>query len=295
MNQTREFSAWTMSGFTAVALVLGLGAAAAAGLWDLINYGPQVASIASMIAGGIAAALAIVSLRGFFTLDPNKASVLVFFGRYIGTVTTPGFHWANPLARRVTTSLRVRNFNIDKIKVNDAMGNPIEIGAVVVWRIVDTARSLFDVHSVREFVALQSETAIRAMASRFPYDEYEDPGVQTLRGNPDHVAGVLQTDVQDRLGVAGVEVMEARISHLAYAQEIAQAMLRRQQAEAIVAARRRIVDGAVGMVEMALERLEADNVVILDNERRAAMVNNLLVAVVSERDASPVINTGSLY
>lgn len=291
MQNSREVPAWRMSGFAALPLVLGLAVVGVVG----VQQGVEMVRPASIAGGVVALVLLVVGIRGFFTLDPNKASVLVFFGRYVGTVTRQGFHWANPLARRVTTSLRVRNFNIDKIKVNDAMGNPIQIGAVIVWRIVDTAKAQFDVQSVREFVALQSETAIRAMASRFPYDEYEEPGAQTLRGDPDHVAEVLRRDVQDRLGVAGVEVMEARISHLAYAQEIAQAMLRRQQAEAIVAARRRIVDGAVGMVEMALERLEKENVVDLDNERRAAMVNNLLVAVVSEREASPVLNTGSLY
>ncbi|MCA9650003.1 MAG: SPFH domain-containing protein [Myxococcales bacterium] len=291
MQNSREIPAWRMSGFAAMALLFGLGVVGVVGLAE----GTEAARAPSVIGGSLALVLLVIGVRGFFTLEPNKAAVLVFFGRYVGTVTRQGFHWANPLARRVLVSLRVRNFNIDKIKVNDAMGNPIQIGAVIVWRIVDTAKAQFDVQSVREFVALQSETAIRAMASRFPYDEYEDPGAETLRGNPDHVAEVLKRDVQDRLGVAGVEVMEARISHLAYAQEIAQAMLRRQQAEAIVAARRRIVDGAVGMVEMALERLEKENVVELDNERRAAMVNNLLVAVVSERDASPVINTGSLY
>ncbi|MEM7160332.1 MAG: SPFH domain-containing protein [Myxococcota bacterium] len=291
MQNSKEYGAWRMSGFPALALVLGL---VATGSWAL-NQGVDLAAPVEIAGGIIALAAVVVGIKGFFTIDPNKAAVLVFFGRYIGTVTKQGFHWANPLARRVITSLRVRNFNIDKIKVNDAMGNPIEIGAVIVWRIVDTAKAQFDVQSVREFVALQSETAIRAMASRFPYDEYEDPSVQTLRGNPDHVADALKRDVQDRLGVAGVEVIEARISHLAYAQEIAQSMLRRQQAEAIVAARRRIVDGAVGMVEMALERLEEEKVVVLDNERKAAMVNNLLVAVVSERDASPVINTGTLY
>ena len=288
MQNSSEYGAWRMSGFPALVLVLGL---VATGSWAL-NQGVGLASPVEIAGGVIALAAVAVGIKGFFTIDPNKAAVLVFFGRYIGTVTQQGFHWANPLARRVTTSLRVRNFNIDKIKVNDAMGNPIEIGAVIVWRIVDTAKAQFDVQSVREFVALQSETAIRAMASRFPYDEYEDPAVQTLRGNPDHVAETLKSDVQDRLGVAGVEVIEV---HLAYAQEIAQSMLRRQQAEAIVAARRRIVDGAVGMVEMALERLENEKVVVLDNERKASMVNNLLVAVVSERDASPVINTGTLY
>lgn len=291
MQTSKDYAASRISGFAAIVLVLALAVGAVGGLAVGIDTHQP-----GLIAGGcIAFALMVVCLRGFFTVDPNRAAVLVFFGRYIGTVAQQGFHWANPLAARVQLSLRVRNFNIDKIKVNDAMGNPILIGAVIVWRIVDTAKAQFDVQSVREFVALQSETAIRAMASRFPYDEYEDPSVETLRGNPDRVAEVLKTDVQDRLGVAGVEVIEARISHLAYAQEIAQAMLRRQQAEAIVAARRRIVDGAVGMVEMALERLEKENIVELDNERKAAMVNNLLVAVVSEREATPIINTSSLY
>ena len=188
----------------------------------------------------------------------------------------------------------MRNFNSGKLKVNDAKGNPIEIGAVVVWRVVDTAKAMFDVDDYKEFVSIQSETAIRALASQYSYDSHEED-VASLRGIPDEVADALKRQVQERLQVAGVEVMEARISHLAYAQEIAQAMLRRQQAEAVIAAREKIVEGAVSMVEMAITHFEQQHLVTLDDERRASMVNNLMVALVAEGDAQPVINTGTLY
>lgn len=236
----------------------------------------------------------IVHLIGFFTVHPNEARVLILFGRYIGSVRESGFFWANPFALKKHISLRVRNFNSDKIKVNDKLGNPIEIAAVVVWAVVDTARALFDVEDFEEFVGIQSETAIRGLASEYPYDSQNDDQA-SLRGNPQDIAEHLQREVQTRLEVAGVEITESRISHLAYAPEIAQAMLRRQQAQAIVDARKKIVEGAVGMVDDALRLLSEQNIVELDESKKATMVNNLMVALVSESDAQPVINTGTLY
>jgi regulator of protease activity HflC (stomatin/prohibitin superfamily) len=209
-------------------------------------------------------------------------------------VRESGFWYSNPFAVKRHVSLRIRNFNSERLKVNDLQGNPIEIAAVIVWRVVDSAKALFDVENYEGFVAIQSETAIRAMTSHYPYDAHIE-GQPSLRGNPDEVSDSLRGQVQARLEVAGVEVHEARISHLAYAQEIAQAMLRRQQAEAIVAARQKIVEGAVGMVESALKMLSEQKVIELDHERKAAMINNLLVALVSEHEMQPIVNTGSLY
>jgi len=231
---------------------------------------------------------------GFFVVQPNEARVLVLFGRYIGSVREAGFWWTNPFATKRHVSLRIRNFNSERIKVNDLHGNPIEIAAVVVWNVVDSARALFDVDNYEQFVGIQSETAIRALASEYPYDA-QDEVRASLRGSPQEVAENLRQQLQTRLGIAGVEVMESRISHLAYAQEIAQAMLRRQQAQAIVAARQKIVEGAVGMVDSALKALSEQKIIELDEEKKATMVNNLLVALVSEHEAVPVINTGTLY
>jgi regulator of protease activity HflC (stomatin/prohibitin superfamily) len=240
-------------------------------------------------------ALAIfMSLGGFFLVQPNEAKVLILFGRYIGSVRKDGFWWANPFTVRKHVSLRIRNFNSDRIKVNDSHGNPIEIAAVVVWRVVDSARALFDVENYEQFVAIQSETAIRALASEYPYDA-QDEVRSSLRGSPQEVADSLRGQLQTRLQIAGVEVTESRISHLAYAQEIAQAMLRRQQAQAIIAARQKIVEGAVGMVDQALRMLSEKHIVNLDEEKKATMVNNLMVALVSESGAQPIINTGTLY
>ena len=235
-----------------------------------------------------------IACKGFYTLQPNEARVLVFLGSYAGSVRDPGFWWSNPLAERKALSLRVRNFNSEKLKVNDAQGNPIEIAAVVVWRVVDTARAAFDVDRYESFVSIQSETAIRALASRYAYDAHE-PGTESLRGSPDGVSTALRHELEARLELAGVSVSEARISHLAYAPEIAQAMLRRQQASAVIAARQLIVEGAVGMVEMALKQLSEHKVVELDEERKAAMVSNLLVVLVSESETHPVVNAGTLY
>jgi regulator of protease activity HflC (stomatin/prohibitin superfamily) len=236
---------------------------------------------------------------GYFTLQPNEAKVLVLFGRYKGTIRTDGFHWTNPLQLaqprgKYTVSQRIRNFEIEKLKVNDKRGNPIEIAAVVVWRVVDTAHALFDVDHYEHYVKIQSDTALRHLANIYPYDHGEEEEV-TLRSSMDEVALVLKKELQERLVKAGVQVEETRLTHLAYAPEIANAMLRRQQAEAIIAARRKIVHGAVSMVEMALEELKSKKVVDLDEERKAAMVSNLLVVLCGEAEAQPVINTGTLY
>ena len=231
---------------------------------------------------------------GFFVVQPNEARVLVLFGKYIGTVRDSGFWYANPFAIKKHVSLRIRNFNSEKIKVNDLHGNPIEIAAVVVWHVIDSARALFDVEHFENFVAIQSETAIRALASEYPYDA-EDEAVPSLRGRPQEISERMKLQVQTRLEIAGVEVRDARISHLAYSAEIAQTMLRRQQAQAVIAARKKIVEGAVGMVDQALRTLSEQHIVELDEEKKATMVNNLLVALVSESAAQPVINTGTLY
>jgi regulator of protease activity HflC (stomatin/prohibitin superfamily) len=238
--------------------------------------------------------LVSLTFAGFFVVQPNEARVVVFFGRYVGTVRDAGFWWTNPFTVKSHVSLRIHNFNSERLKVNDLAGNPIEIAAVVVWRVVDAAKARFDVENYAQFVAIQSETAIRSLASHYPYDAHDD-GKPSLRGSPNEVSESLTRQVQARLEIAGLEIAEARISHLAYAPEIAQAMLRRQQAEAIVAARQKIVEGAVGMVESALKLLADQNVVHLDEERKAAMTNNLLVALVSDHEVTPVLNTGTLY
>jgi regulator of protease activity HflC (stomatin/prohibitin superfamily) len=238
--------------------------------------------------------ITVLCLPGLFVVNPNEARAVLVFGDYRGSVKTPGFHWTNPLTARPRVSLRVRNFESAKLKVNDHVGNPIEIAAVVVWRVVDTAEALFEVDDFKNFVHVQTEAALRNLASSYPYDAHVD-GEISLRSHTSEIAGELKREIQDRLLKAGVEVTEARISHLAYAPEIAGAMLRRQQASAVVAARTRIVEGAVGMVEMALQELSRKEVVVLDDERRAAMVSNLLVVLCSDRDAQPVVNAGTLY
>ena len=231
---------------------------------------------------------------GFMVIQPNDSRVLILFGKYNGTVKDDGFFWVNPFTQKRHVSLRIRNFNSDKIKVNDLHGNPIEIAAVVVWKVISPARAVFDVENYEQFVAIQAETAIRTLASEYPYDTNEGEK-ESLRSSPTEVADNLRKELQTRLEVAGVQIVEARITHLAYAQEIAQAMLRRQQAQAIVAARFKIVEGAVGMVQQALKDLSEKNIVNLDEERKAQMVNNLMVALVAESEAQPVINTGTIY
>ncbi|MEP0774878.1 MAG: SPFH domain-containing protein [Acidobacteriota bacterium] len=239
----------------------------------------------------------IIGSVGFLILAPNEAGVIVLFGRYVGTIKQNGFWWVNPFASKRKLSLRAHNLNTDKLKVNDHAGNPIEIAAVIVWRVRDTFAACFEVENYAEYVNLQSESALRHLASAYPYDSWEEEPAQvvSLRGNIDEVSAALERELQERLHKAGVEVVEARLSHLAYAPEIAGAMLQRQQASAIIAARQKIVEGAVGMVQMALEKLSRDRIVELDDERRAAMVSNLLVVLCGEREAHPVINAGTLY
>lgn len=236
----------------------------------------------------------IFMVVGFFIVQPNQGTLITLFGRYVGTERRNGLYWTNPLTVRKSVSLRIHNFNSERLKVNDLAGNPIEIAAVIVWRVVDTARAVFDVEDYNEFVAIQSETALRHLASQYPYDEYSDTGM-SLRGNADEIADALATELATRLRHAGVEVLEARLSHLAYSPEIAGAMLQRQQASAIIAARSQIVQGAVGMVQMALKELSEQDIVHLDEERKAQMVSNLLVVLTSERGTQPVVNAGSLY
>lgn len=282
MTPMRETPAWRVPGFVVAALELVL-------LLVIILY---VRQHAVHTAGGLTALFLLVA-RGFVVVQPNESRVLTFLGRYAGSIAASGWHWTNPLAARRAISRRVRNFTSDKLKVNDADGNPVEIAAVVVWRVLDTAQALFDVDDYVSFVRVQSETALRALAGTHPYDAA--PGKVTLLGNQDVVASDLAQQLQDRLRVAGVEVMEARLAHLAYAAEIAQAMLRRQQAQAIVAARQTIVDGALGMVHLALDNLISSGLVDLDEERKAAMVNNLMVVLASDQAAQPVVNAGTLY
>ncbi len=237
---------------------------------------------------------AAVLSTGIMVVQPNQAKALVFFGRYVGSVRDSGLWLAVPLCDRRSVSLRVRNFNSSKLKVNDVDGNPIEIAAVIVFKVVDSYKSLFDVDQYEEFVEIQSESALRQVASRYPYDSFEQDGF-SLRSHSEEVAKELMEELDRRLTVAGVDILDARLTHLAYSTEIASAMLQRQQASAIVAARKRIVEGAVGMVHDALEMLQKEAMVELDEERKAAMINNLMVAIVSDRGASPVINTGSIY
>jgi hypothetical protein len=231
---------------------------------------------------------------GFFIVNPNEAKVLTLFGKYSGSVKRDGFHWANPLLTKRHISLRVRNFESSQIKVNDLEGNPIEIAAVVVWKVTETAEACFEVDSYEHYVKVQTEAAVRNLATQYPYDAYEDHH-KSLRGNTLEIAEQMKTEVQERLNKAGVQVLEARINHLAYSPEIASAMLQRQQAGAIIAARSRIVEGAVGMVEMALDLLSKRDVVTLDNDRKAAMVSNLLVVLCGDRNTQPVVNTGTIY
>ncbi len=260
---------------------------------NMIRIQPEGLAIA-IIARIVLLVAAIIMLAGLFTVQPNQGVVLTLFGKYVGTVRRTGLRWANPFYSKQRISLRVRNFETSKMKVNDRDGNPIEIAAVVVWKVVDTAEAAFQVDDYENYVQVQSEAAVRNMATAYPYDTHEEHQL-SLRGSTQQIAEHLQKEVQDRLMVAGVEVIEARISHLAYAPEIAAAMLQRQQAAAIIAARQKIVEGAVGMVEMALEKLKQSSVVELDPEQRAAMVSNLLVVLCGERATQPVVNTGTIY
>lgn len=278
-----EKKAWKMNGFIGIVLVLGLLAVAFLGVMN-----------EQIVVTVISVLVAVVLLSGVVIVQPNESKVVLFFGKYLGTIREDGFYLTVPFSVRKHVSLRVRNFNSAKLKVNDIDGNPIEIAAVIVFKVVDTAKAMFDVDDYDDFVEIQSETALRHVGTKYPYDNYEE-NVISLRGNSSEVVEELIRELQERLQVAGVEVLEARLTHLAYSAEIASAMLQRQQAQAIVAARKQIVDGAVGMVQSAIEQLQKDGVIDLDEERKAQMVSNLLVAVVSDRGAQPVINAGSLY
>jgi len=251
-------------------------------------------NVPGIIGFALASVVVAICWAGLFMVHPNEAKVLQLFGKYAGTAHDPGLKWANPFYAKTAVSTRIRNFESGKLKVNDSRGSPIEIAAVVVWKVFDTAEALFEVDDYEEFVQIQSESALRNLSTTYPYEPHEGEGT-ALRSHPAEIAQALREEIQDRLEQAGVTVVEARISHLAYAPEIANAMLRRQQASAIISARRQLVRGAVGMVEMALDELKKGEIVELDEERKAAMVSNLLVVLCGEESAQPVVNTGSLY
>jgi regulator of protease activity HflC (stomatin/prohibitin superfamily) len=281
--EIHERPAWAISGWFGVLVV---AACTAAAVFIAEGSAPAVA-VAPVVA-------VVVILRSLVIVQPGQTKVVRFFGSYVGTVRRPGLWWILPLTDRRSMSIRVRNFETNHLKVNDADGNPVEIAAIVVWQVADTSRAVFAVEDYVNFVQVQAESALRHVATTHPYDDPTDAGT-SLRGSTDVVAGELAQEVAQRVTIAGVEIVEVRISHLAYASEIAQAMLRRQQANAVVAARSRIVEGAVGMVEQALAALNERGIVELDEERKAAMVSNLLVVLCAEQPASPVVNTGSLY
>jgi len=256
--------------------------------------GARAKSAGEVVFWVLSLAFVVINLTGFTVVNPNEAVVALLFGDYVGSLKEAGFWWLNPFVTKKRASLRIRNFETAKLKVNDHDGNPVEIAAVVVWQVVETAEAMFNVDDYEHFVHVQSEAAVRNLATTHPYDAHVE-GEMSLRGHTNEIAGEMRKEIQARLEKAGVSVVEARISHLAYAPEIANAMLRRQQASAIIAARQKIVEGAVGMVEMALEQLATKNVVALDEERKAAMVSNLLVVLCSDRDAQPIVNTGTIY
>jgi regulator of protease activity HflC (stomatin/prohibitin superfamily) len=288
----KEIERHTASGFAYLILIVVVILASIAGIVHFAQ--PETAQPAAIVGLLLVILIAAICLKGLFGVAPNQGAVLQLFGHYVGTERSPGLRWANPFYSKRLISLRTRNFETSQLKVNDVEGNPIEFAAVVVWNVVDTAEAIFQVDSYENYVKVQSEAALRNLAAAYPYDAHVE-GVKSLRANMAEVAQHLKEEIQERLAVAGVEVKEARISHLAYAPEIAAAMLQRQQASAIVAARTRIVDGAVGMVELALERLDQKGTVHLDEERKAAMVSNLLVVLCGERAAQPVLNTGTMY
>jgi regulator of protease activity HflC (stomatin/prohibitin superfamily) len=290
----REFTARSVGG--GLALLLGLcGLAAGAALVACGAVATATAAKAALIPAGVLLALAsVVAMSGLNTVAPGEARVVQLFGRYRGTIRTDGLRWVNPLTSREKISTRVRNHETAVLKVNDAYGNPIELAAVVVWRVADTARATFEVDDFAEFVETQAEAAVRHIAIEYPYDAHDEERL-SLRGNAEEITQKLDAELQARVDAAGVQVIESRFTHLAYAPEIASAMLQRQQAGAVVAARKQIVEGAVGMVELALTRLAEEDIVELDSERKAAMVSNLMVVLCGDRAAQPVVNTGTLY
>jgi len=290
MAMIRESERHTASGLLMLTIFLIIMVVAGLGIFRAARVGDPFGIVAFVVV----LVLDIVATTGLFTVAPNEGQVLQLFGAYRGTARENGLRWANPFYSKKRISLRVRNFESGKLKVNDTDGNPIEIAAVVVWRVIDTAEAVFEVDEYEHYVKVQSEAAVRNLATRYPYDTHED-GQMSLRGSTNDVAQDLKREIQERLAKAGVEVIEARISHLAYAPEIAAAMLRRQQAGAIIAARQKIVEGAVGMVEMALDMLSRSDQVRLDEERKAQMVSNLLVVLCGDKDTQPVVNTGTIY
>lgn len=281
-----ELNGWPMTGLSFVLVVGGIA---------LFVWGLDGERVAIILLGVLAFVLGSIVAAGLTPVSPGQARVLQILGRYAGTIRTDGLRWVNPLAARREISTRIRNHETTVAKVNDADGNPIEIAAVVVWQVEDTAQARFEVDDFVEFVAIQTETAVRHIANSYPYDVHDEAGGMSLRDSTDEITEKLSTEIGARVQAAGVRVIESRITHLAYAPEIAQAMLRRQQAGAVVAARQRIVEGAVGMVELALARLSERDVVELDEERKATMVSNLLVVLCGDRDAQPVVNAGTLY
>ena len=291
LTASRERPAGTMSGYVMLLILLLAILVQVWGILELANDRPSMAALTAVI---VAPFVLIFVACGFYMLQPNQAAVITLFGDYQGSDRATGLRWVLPWLMRRKMSVRATNFISDKIKVNDLRGNPVEMAAQIVWRVVDTAQAMFDVEDYRDFVTVQVEAAIRTIGSRYPYDDFEHLEI-TLRGNHDEVGVELRKELIARLSVAGLTIDECGFTHLAYATEIAGAMLRRQQAQAIVAARRTLVDGAVGMVEMALAALSEKNVVHLDDERRAAMVSNLMVVLCGERDTQPVVNTGTLY
>ncbi len=286
----REIEKKVPSGYGSMAILL----AAQCASFYTVFLAIRAASPVGVISAIVVAVIILIMWAGLFMVHPNEAKVLQLFGKYSGTAREPGLRWANPLLQKTRVSTRVRNFESSQLKVNDSRGSPIEIAAVVVWKVFDTAEALFEVDDYEEYVHIQSESALRNLSTTYPYEPHEGEGV-ALRSHPVEIADALRKEIQDRLEEAGVNVIEARISHLAYAPEIASAMLRRQQASAIIAARTQIVSGAVSMVEMALAQLEKDDIVDLDEERKAAMISNLLVVLCSDEAAQPVLNTGTLY
>ena len=291
LTSSRERQASTSNGYVMLVAILIAFALDVYGMLDVVGERVDAMTIASLVAGTL---LLLLVAPGFYMLQPNQAVAITLFGDYRGTDRTTGLRWTWPWMIKKKVSVRANNFISERIKVNDLRGNPIEMAAQIVWRVFDTAQALFDVDDYHAFVRVQVEAAIRTIGSRYPYDDFEHLEI-TLRGNHDEVGAELRKELQARLAVAGITVDECGFTHLAYAQEIAGAMLRRQQAQAVVAARKTLVEGAVGMVEMALDMLSEKNVVELDDERRAAMVSNLMVVLCGERDTQPVVNTGTLY
>ncbi|MEZ4883644.1 MAG: SPFH domain-containing protein [Chitinophagales bacterium] len=286
--QQQEISRSALSGYIMILIIMGLIATA---FFLFFSFPPP-----QLLFGMIPIIIAIFCSMGFFIVDPNESRVLILFGNYQGTIKENGFYWANPFLVKKKISLRARNFNSELIKVNDKLGNPIMIGVVLVWRVTDTFKAAFEVDFYEKFVTIQSEAAVRNLAGRYPYDSFDDDEAEiSLRSGGEAVHHVLESELVERLSMAGIQVIEARISHLAYSSEIASAMLQRQQATAIVAARLKIVEGAVSMVELALDELSKKQIVELDEEKKAAMVSNLMVVLCSDKAASPIVNAGTLY